>query len=204
MFASSACRRYQFLLASFAALLVGIFAGCLPPPQARAPIVAVIETSEGNIKLHLDGQRSPTAVDNFVKYARSGYYDGTIFHRVIDGFMIQGGGHLPDLSRRQEPFLPIENEAKNGLKNRAMTIAFARGDDPNSALAQFYINQVDNEHLDYTTGESAGYTVFGTVIEGQQVVHSIAETATHSVDVFENLPTKDIMIHRITIDQSAS
>lgn len=159
-----------------------------------------LETTAGDIVIRLETDRAPLSVDNFLRYVRSGYYDGTIFHRVIDGFMIQGGGHWPDLTRRPEPFSPVVNESKHGLPNRAMSVAFAHGDDPDSAMAQFYINQVDNDYLNYQPEKQDGFTVFGQVVEGEDVVHAIAATQTHTVGNLADVPETAIVIRRARIE----
>ena len=134
-----------------------------------------METSVGDIVLELDAEKAPITVDNFIKYADAKFYDGTIFHRVMKDFMIQGGGHLPDLTEKKEGLRnPIKTEWKNGLKNDIGTISMARkGGDPNSASAQFFINVVDNDRLDMAQGDGAGYTVFGKVVEGDETVQKI-------------------------------
>lgn len=191
-------------LALLLILLVGstlALAAGTPRGDRERCLRARLETSAGNIIVRLDHRLAPRSVENFVDYAQSGYYDGTIFHRVINGFMLQGGGHLPDLVRKPELFPPVINEASNGLRNQAMSVAFARGDDPHSALAQFYINQVDNDYLNYSPGKSAGYTVFGQVVEGQQVVHRIAATPTHAIGELTDLPKQTVLIERVVILQ---
>jgi peptidyl-prolyl cis-trans isomerase A (cyclophilin A) len=138
-----------------------------------------MKTSLGKITLALDRAKAPKTVDNFVQYARDGFYDGTIFHRVIKNFMIQGGGYTPNMQKKQTRE-PIQNEAKNGLKNRRGTIAMARLGDPHSATAQFFINHKDNPPLDYPSYDKWGYAVFGKVIEGISVVDAIAEQPVRS------------------------
>lgn len=142
-----------------------------------------METSVGSIVLELDAEKAPITVDNFIKYADAKFYDGTIFHRVMKDFMIQGGGHLPDLDEKKEGLRGgIKTEWKNGLKNKTGTISMARkGGDPNSASAQFFINVVDNDRLDMPQGDGAGYTVFGKVVEGDDTVQKIrnAPVTTH-------------------------
>ena len=146
---------------------------------AHAETRAVIETDLGNIELSLDEQKAPKTVANFVNYANKGFYNGTIFHRVIDGFMIQGGGFTPDMLQKSTD-APIANEAANGLKNTVGTIAMARTSDPHSATSQFFINVADNMPLDYTapTNQNYGYAVFGKVSKGMDVVNKIAKTRT--------------------------
>ncbi|MCB1959135.1 MAG: peptidylprolyl isomerase [Rhodocyclaceae bacterium] len=156
----------------------------------------VLDTSMGKITLELDETNAPLSTANFLAYVRDGFYNGTVFHRVIDGFMIQGGGFEPGM-RRKNTRAPIKNEAANGLKNTAGSIAMARTMDPHSATAQFYINLVDNAPLDYPSRDGWGYAVFGNVIDGMEVVRQIGKTRTGMGDV----PTQDITIlkaHEVT------
>jgi len=160
-----------------------------------------IETSEGNIVLELDITRAPLSVLNFMKYVRSGFYDGTIFHRVIKNFMIQGGGFTPEMERKQ-PNAPILNEADNGLKNTRGTIAMARTNDPHSATAQFFINVTDNPFLNHTSKSPRGwgYTVFGKVIKGMNVVDKIRNQRTGPNGPFpSDVPVKMVLIQKVTI-----
>ena len=171
------------------------------PAKPASPHV-LIKTSLGDITVELDAEKAPKSVENFLQYVKDGFYDGTIFHRVIDNFMIQGGGFTPDL--RQKPTRPsIPNEAKNGLSNKRGTLAMARTPDPNSATAQFFINLVDNRNLDYVSDERAetwGYAVFGKVISGMDVVDQIKATPTGPKGPFRNdVPQTDIVITKVTI-----
>lgn len=159
-----------------------------------------METSVGTITLELDGEKAPETVSNFVKYANDGFYDGTIFHRVIDGFMIQGGGFTRDMN--QKPTREsIRNEAMNGLKNRRGTIAMARTMVPDSATSQFFINLVDNDFLDFTapTAQGYGYAVFGEVTDGMEVVDSIAKVKTGFAGPHQNVPEEAIVIRKVVI-----
>lgn len=158
-------------------------------PQVR------MTTSLGIIELELDPQKAPKTVANFLQYVDSGFYNGTIFHRVIPGFMIQGGGMLPGMKEKPTR-APIPNEADNGLKNVAGSIAMARTMDPDSASAQFFINTVDNPPLDHRakTMQGWGYTVFGKVTKGMDVVKKIEVVATGNVGMHENVPVKDVVI----------
>jgi peptidyl-prolyl cis-trans isomerase A (cyclophilin A) len=150
-----------------------------PVPRAARPVV-VLETSLGAIKIVLDRDKAPVTVDNFLQYVQAGHYDGTIFHRVISGFMIQGGGF--DATMKQKPTRPpIRNEANNGLRNRRGTIAMARTNDPDSATSQFFINVKDNTPLDYGM-RNPGYAVFGEVMEGMDVVDRIVAVPTTAQD----------------------
>lgn len=160
-----------------------------------------METSEGDIMLELDITRAPLSVLNFMKYVRSGFYDGTIFHRVIKNFMIQGGGFTPNMERKQ-PNAPISNEADNGLKNLRGTIAMARTPDPHSATAQFFINVKDNRSLDHTskTPQGWGYAVFGKVVRGMNIVNKIRNQRTGPNGPFRSdVPIKMVIIYKMTI-----
>lgn len=160
-----------------------------------------LETTEGTIVLELDITRAPLSVLNFMNYVKDGYYDGTIFHRVIKGFMIQGGGFTPEMERKQVKS-PILNEADNGLKNVRGTIAMARTFDPHSATAQFFINSVDNSFLDHTakTPRGWGYAVFGKVVKGMNVVDKISNQRTGPNGPFaKDVPVKMIMINKASI-----
>ena len=175
------------------ALLVGgeVMAGGNP--------VVLMKTSKGDVKIELDAEKAPVTVQNFLKYAKDGHYDGTVFHRVIPGFMIQGGGYGPDLGEKKTG-APIKNEATNGLKNERGTLAMARTSDPNSATAQFFINLVDNAFLDHKdTGRGYGYAVFGKVTDGMNVVDEIAKVPTASKGMHENVPTEPVVIESVTV-----
>ena len=168
---------------------------------AANPQVA-IKTSMGEIVVELYPDKAPKSVENFLQYSRDGFYAGTVFHRVIGGFMIQGGGFTPDLN--QKPTSPsIPNEAKNGLSNKRGTLAMARTPDPNSATAQFFINLVDNRNLDYVSDERPetwGYAVFGQVVAGMDVVDKIAATPTGPKGPFRSdVPTTDVVIEKVEI-----
>ena len=155
-------------------------------------------TSQGDIVLELDADKAPVTCANFEQYAREGHYDGTIFHRVIDGFMIQGGGMTPDFIPKPTRG-PIENEAKNGLKNLTGTIAMARTADPHSATSQFFINVADNGFLDYPGQDGWGYCVFGQVVTGMDVVNAIKGAPTGSRHGHQDVPKEDILIERVEI-----
>jgi peptidyl-prolyl cis-trans isomerase A (cyclophilin A) len=151
-------------------------------PSAAAPVRVVFETSEGRIVVEVLPDKAPKTVANFVQYVKDGFYDGTIFHRVIKGFMIQGGGFTPAMVQKPtRPPVPIESN--NGQKNVRGSVAMARTSDPNSATAQFFINVVDNAFLDYPGQDGAGYTVFGRVVEGMDVVDKIRAVPTGGGDV---------------------
>ena len=159
-----------------------------------------METSKGTITLELNDEKAPATVANFVEYAKSGFYDGTIFHRVIDGFMIQGGGFTRDMNQKATRE-PIRIESMNGLSNARGTIAMARTMDPNSATSQFFINLVDNDFLDFTapTTQGYGYAVFGVVTDGLEVVDAIAKVRTGSVGPHENVPEDAVVIKKVIV-----
>ena len=162
--------------------------------------MVIIRTTFGEIKLELDAEKAPKTVANFLSYARDGFYDGTIFHRVIDNFMIQGGGFDTDM--RQKPTgEPIENEADNGLQNDFGTIAMARTMDPHSATAQFFINVKDNDFLNHSgkNMQGWGYTVFGKVIEGSEVLNKIRAVETGSSGGHQDVPTEPVIIETVQI-----
>ena len=161
---------------------------------------ATIETSMGTISVELDDERAPATVENFVKYAADGFYDGTIFHRVIDGFMIQGGGFTRDMNQKDTRG-PIRIESMNGLKNLRGTIAMARTMVPDSATSQFFINLVDNSFLDFTapTQSGYGYAVFGKVTDGMEVVDRIAKVRTGFSGPHQNVPEEPVVIRKVTV-----
>lgn len=164
------------------------------------PPVVELQTSEGVLVLELESDLAPTTVANFLDYVEDGFYNGTIFHRVIDGFMIQGGGFTADYQRKQTR-RPITNEANNGLRNQRYTIAMARTNSPHSATAQFFINSDDNPNLDHTatTARGWGYTVFGRVIDGHDVVDQISQTSTGPGGPFSrDAPRTKVIIENAT------
>jgi peptidyl-prolyl cis-trans isomerase A (cyclophilin A)/peptidyl-prolyl cis-trans isomerase B (cyclophilin B) len=157
-----------------------------------------LKTSMGEIVLELDQEKAPVTVANFLQYVKSGFYKGTIFHRVIDGFMIQGGGMDAQLKgRKTRP--PIKNESNNGLSNAAYTVAMAREDNPDSATSQFFINVADNFGLDAANRMDAGYTVFGKVVKGQEVVDKIKGVLVDDVRGMQNVPVTPVVIQAATI-----
>jgi cyclophilin family peptidyl-prolyl cis-trans isomerase len=179
----------RLIRALFPALLLLVLAG-----TARAETVLVLmQTSKGDIALELDSAKAPETVKNFLRYVDEGFYDGTIFHRVIKNFMIQGGGFTPAMSQKKTHD-PVKNEAKNGLKNTRGTIAMARTSDPHSATAQFFINHKDNDFLDYPGQDGWGYTVFGKVTKGMEVVDAIAAAPTGTRGSSRDVPTETITI----------
>ncbi len=157
--------------------------------------MVLLKTSKGDITLALDAENAPTTVANFLQYVREGHYDRTVFHRVIDGFMIQGGGMEPGL--KQKPTRAhIANEATNGLKNKKYTVAMARTSDPHSATAQFFINVGDNDFLDHKapSANGWGYCVFGKVVAGQDVVDKIRAVPTGNTGMHQDVPKEDVVI----------
>ena len=161
-----------------------------------------IITNVGDIQIELFNDKSPITAGNFIKYIEAGYFSGTIFHRVIKDFMIQGGGFDESMNQKNT-FEPIQNEANNGLSNKRGTIAMARTNDPHSASAQFFINLKDNTFLDFSseTVQGWGYCVFGQVIEGMNVVDKIAESKTSSYGPHQDVPTEQIIIDQIVIEK---
>ena len=165
--------------------------------KGNAPMKVKLTTSMGPIVLELDKAKAPATVDNFVKYVNAGHYNGTVFHRVIDGFMVQGGGFTKDMKQKPTE-APIKNEANNGLKNENYTVAMARTGVRDSATSQFFINVKDNEFLNYT-GENPqgwGYAVFGKVVEGKEVVDKIKKVATGNSGMHQNVPTEAVVIEK--------
>ena len=167
--------------------------------QGKHPMVK-LHTNHGVITLQLDAEKAPATVQNFLDYVNSGFYTNTIFHRVIDGFMIQGGGFEPGM--KQKPTnAPIKNEADNGLGNEAYTIAMARTNDPHSATAQFFINVKNNSFLNHTAPNSQGwgYCVFGKVVEGQEVVDAIKQVKTGNSGFHHDVPKEDVIITKAEV-----
>ena len=152
-----------------------------------------LETTKGNISIEVNEAAAPITSANFQKYVEEGFYDGTIFHRVIPNFMIQGGGFTSDMQQKAT-YAPIKNEASNGLKNLRGTVAMARTNNPDSATAQFFINVVDNAYLDYKGPANPGYTVFGKVVEGMDVVDSIAKVKTIGKGGMQDVPAEPVII----------
>ncbi len=159
-----------------------------------------LHTNHGIITLELDAEKAPKTVENFLQYVRDGFFDGTIFHRVIDGFMIQGGGFEPGMTQKSTRG-PIENEAGNGLKNEAYTVAMARTSDPASATAQFFINIANNSFLNFTspTPQGYGYAVFGKVVEGTDVIDKMKKVKTGNRAGHQDVPLEDVVITQAEI-----
>jgi len=161
-----------------------------------------LNTNHGTIVLELDAAKAPNTVANFLQYAKDGFYDGTIFHRVINGFMIQGGGMQPGMEEKQTR-APIQNEANNGLPNARGTVAMARTPDPHSASAQFFINLADNDFLNFRaeTPDGWGYCVFGRVTEGMDVVDKIKGLETGNKGYHQDVPVEDVVIESVEVDE---
>ena len=188
------------LAASLAlAPLVLTWSAASPSAQEANPVV-LMETSLGTITIELYQDKAPKSVENFLVYVNSGFYEGTVFHRVISGFMIQGGGMTADLNRKATRG-PIENEATNGLKNARGTLAMARTADVNSATSQFFINTVDNAMLDHrsTRPNEFGYAVFGIVMEGLDVVDKIRAVPTGTRGPFQDVPNEPVVIQSVRV-----
>jgi len=159
-----------------------------------------LETSQGTIRLELDEEKAPLTVKNFITNVENGHYDGTVFHRVIKGFMVQGGGFEPGMKQKPTGH-PIQNEASNGLKNAKYTVAMARTSDPHSATAQFFVNVADNAFLDFKSesGSGWGYAVFGKVVKGNEVIDAIEQVRTGNRAGHGDVPMDDVTITRATV-----
>ncbi|MDO9024661.1 MAG: peptidylprolyl isomerase [Zwartia sp.] len=159
-----------------------------------------MSTNQGDFIISLNAAKAPKTVENFLAYVKDGFFDGTIFHRVIDGFMIQGGGFEPGLKQKPTK-APVENEANNGLKNDKYTLAMARTSDPHSATAQFFINVANNDFLNHTapTAQGWGYAVFGEVVEGKDVIDKMKGVPTANSGFHQNVPTNDVVITKAVV-----
>ena len=190
-------KNLMFCLLLAAALVFGFGAQA----QAGGKNMVTLQTNKGDIVLELDAEKAPKTVANFLEYAKAGFYDGTIFHRVIPGFMIQGGGFTADMAQKPTN-APIENEANNGLKNDTYTIAMARTQAPHSATAQFFINVANNGFLNFTapTMQGWGYAVFGKVVKGQEVVDSIAKVRTGNRGFHQDVPVEAVVINKAIVE----
>ena len=172
-------------------------------PEEDQMSLVTISTSAGDIHLELDADNAPITVANFLKLAKDGYYSGTIFHRIIEGFMVQGGGLDENMTPKPTNTDPIQNEANNGLKNARGSIAMARTMDPHSATGQFFINHKDNDFLNHTaeTSQGWGYAVFGSVIDGMDVVDQIALSTTSTVGGYADAPLEPTIINSVTVSE---
>lgn len=188
---------FRKFIVALSLCLLGATAAVAADQAAKNPVV-VLETSMGNIKVELFQKEAPLSVKNFLDYANSGFYNGTVFHRVINGFMIQGGGFTPDMTpKKTNP--PIKNEAANGLKNDRGTIAMARTMVADSATAQFFINVVNNNGLNRPSPDGHGYAVFGKVIEGMDVVDKIKAVKTGMARGFRDVPETPVLIKSVKV-----
>jgi len=186
----------------FVVLLLGASIFLMTVPAWAANPVVVIETSVGNITLELFQDRAPKSVENFLQYVKDGFFTGTVFHRVIPSFMIQGGGLTADLERKPTR-AGVENEARNGLKNARGTVAMARTAEINSGTSQFFINTKDNAALDHRgPGKDFGYAVFGKVTEGMDVVDKIEKVKTTSKGPYQDVPAESVLIKSVTLKSS--
>lgn len=202
---------YKFSTSFFIAIFLILVSSCaennnvaeVEQQKEKVMTEVIIKTSLGDINLELNNEKAPITVENFISIAESGYYEGTIFHRVINGFMIQGGGLTADMSNKSSGTSPIQNEANNGLSNDRGTIAMARTMDPHSATSQFFINHKDNGFLNHTgeTSQGWGYAVFGVVTDGMDVVDQIAEVATGSSGAYQDVPQEVITIESVVISE---
>ena len=172
-------------------------------PQEDQMSLVTISTSAGDIHLELDAENAPITVANFLQLAKDDYYNGTIFHRIIDGFMVQGGGLDENMAPKPTGTEPIQNEANNGLKNDRGTLAMARTMDPHSATGQFFINHKDNDFLNHTseTSQGWGYAVFGSVIDGMDIVDQIALSTTSTVGGYADAPLEPTTINSVTVSE---
>ncbi len=203
---SSCCsRQLKSLLALVVVLALPLCVSAAEAPAKSDNPRVRMTTSMGAIELELDTQRAPVTVKNFLNYVERGFYNGTVFHRVIPGFMIQGGGFIPGMAQKTTG-MAIKNEADNGLKNAAGTIAMARTGDPHSATAQFFINTVDNAMLDHTEKSTRGwgYAVFGKVTKGMEVVKQIEAVATGAAGGHRDVPKQDVVISKVEVIKAAS
>lgn len=202
---------YKFSTSFFIATFLILVSSCsennnvaeVEQQKEKVMTEVIIKTSHGDINLELNNEKAPITVENFISIAESGYYEGTIFHRVINGFMIQGGGLTADMSNKSSGTSSIQNEANNGLSNDRGTIAMARTMDPHSATSQFFINHKDNGFLNHTgeTSQGWGYAVFGVVTDGMDVVDQIAEVATGSSGAYQDVPQEVITIESVVISE---
>jgi peptidyl-prolyl cis-trans isomerase B (cyclophilin B) len=172
-------------------------------PQEDQMSLVTISTSAGDIHLELDAENAPITVANFLQLAKDGYYNGTIFHRIIDGFMVQGGGLDENMAPKPTGTEPIQNEANNGLKNDRGTLAMDRTMDPHSATGQFFVNHKDNDFLNHTseTSQGWGYAVFGSVIDGMDIVDQIALSTTSTVGGYADAPLEPTIINSVTVSE---
>ena len=182
--------------------LTALLAGLFLTAAAHALPTVEMETTQGKLTIELYPEKAPKTVEMFLYNAKHGFYEGTVFHRVIDNFMIQGGGFLPSMEEKKPRTPALQNEATNGLSNERGTLAMARTQDPHSAKVQFFINLKNNDFLNHrapTDGRSWGYAVFGKVTQGMEVVDKIAKVPTGNQGYYENVPTTPVVIHKVKI-----
>ncbi|WP_311196193.1 peptidylprolyl isomerase [Thiothrix winogradskyi] len=198
----------RFFITIFAMLLSFATLGCNAEEKAAATPTSgdkmstiLIETTKGNIKIELDAAAAPKTVENILAYVKEGFYEGTIFHRVIPGFMVQGGGMNETMKEKADKRPPVKNEANNGLKNDRGTVAMARTNDPHSASSQFFINVSNNDFLNFRseTAQGWGYAVFGKVVEGMDVVDAIVGVKTGNFGPHGDVPVQPILMNKVTI-----
>jgi len=186
--------KLNWCLAAVAVAAVVFVSGCpVEKKNVEERKMVTLETAKGNIIIEVNEKVAPVTSANFLRYVQEGFYNGTIFHRVIPGFMIQGGGFTPDMQQKPT-HEPIVNEATNGLKNLRGTVAMARTNDPNSATAQFFINLVNSDYLNYAGPKNPGYAVFGKVVEGIDTVDSIAKVKTGRKGLYGDVPLEPVII----------
>jgi len=191
-------RSGRMVVVALAAITVGL--GGSSPVAGKGNPVVILSTSLGDIKVELNSEKAPVTAQNFLGYVKSGYYDGTIFHRVIPGFMIQGGGLTPDMQDKPGQKPAIKNESSNGLKNDRGTLAMARTQAPDSATSQFFINVKDNSFLNKeSAADKVGYAVFGKVIEGMDVVDKIEKVKTTAKPPHQNVPAEAVVIKSVKV-----
>lgn len=180
----------KLLFLTFAVIVFPLGALASAEPRVK------LETNMGDIVIEVNTKKAPLTSENFLKYVNDGFYNGTVFHRVIDGFMIQGGGFDKNFKEKETPYPPIHNESANGLKNEAYTVAMARTSAPHSATAQFFINVKNNSFLNYPGQDGWGYAVFGKVVEGQEVVDKIKGLPTGNRGMHQDVPQENVVIEK--------
>lgn len=192
---------FRLLLGLFLSFSTAATMADQQPPAGDSKMTVRMQTNHGTIVLELDGEKAPKTVENFIAYAKEGFYDGTIFHRVIPGFMVQGGGMEPGM-KQKDTKEPIQNEADNGLKNDLGTVAMARTNDPHSATGQFFINVKNNDFLNHSSPspQGWGYCVFGKVTEGMDVVQAIEKVSTGNSGFHQDVPVEDVVIEKVTVE----
>lgn len=196
-------KKIQLLSVLFCGLVFSSFMNASSQSKENAMTSVTINTTIGAIHLELDQDKAPITVANFVSLANAGYYEGTIFHRIIPGFMVQGGGLTEDMQNKASGTDPIQNEANNGLGNDRGTVAMARTGDPHSATGQFFVNHKDNDFLNHTAenAQGWGYAVFGKVTEGMDVVDALADMSTGVVGGYQDAPLEPVTIESVTVSE---